>query len=70
MNNQTYITKNFVKQNISACGRSAQSRIKMHNAKLYTKKNTYSGVLLKGRQKQLNVNARAGGEFYSAIFVS
>ena len=29
MNNQTYTTKNFEKLNISACGRSAQSRVKI-----------------------------------------
>ena len=28
MNNPTYTTKNSGKQNISACGRSAQSRVK------------------------------------------
>ena len=37
---------------------------------LYTKKSTPRGFLLKSCQKQLKVNARAGGECDSVMFVS
>ena len=37
---------------------------------LYTKNNTPRGVLLKSCQKQLIVNASAGGECDSVMFVS
>ena len=73
MNNQTYTTKNSVKQNISACGRSSQSRIKMiAQCKVFAlyQKEQPRGVLLNSCHKQLKVTARASAECDSVMFVS
>ena len=69
MNNQTYTTKNYVKQNISACGRSAQWRFQIipqcKAFALYQEEQTQGCS-----PEELSEATRAGGERDCVMFVS
>ena len=65
-------TIHSVKENVSACGRSAQSRVKKiaqcNALALYQQEEHSQGDLLKSCQKQLIVTDRGGGDYDSVMF--